>query len=116
MTIKTRPGGARRWHYLLPCACLAGRATLAQNDESSATALEEVVVTGTKRDISQQDLPVAVSTITADSSETFQNDVTELAQLSPNVTLTPQNGFNALRRYAGTGFISILVTRIPRLV
>ena len=62
----------------------------AQDEEASATALEEVIVTGTKRDVSQQDLPIAVSTITAAQLEkTFQNDVTELGQLSPNVTLTP---------------------------
>ncbi len=52
----------------------------AQDEEASATALEEVIVTGTKRDVSQQDLPIAVSTITAAQLEkTFQNDVTELA-------------------------------------
>ena len=94
MTIKTPTGRfpARKMALSLAVA-LASQAvpTLAQNDESSATALEEVVVTGTKRDISQQDLPVAVSTITAAQLEkTFQNDVTELAQLSPNVTLTPK--------------------------
>ena len=56
---------------------------MAQDDEVSATALEGGGY-GTKRDISQQDLPVAVSTITAAQLEkTFQNDVTELAQLSP---------------------------------
>ena len=81
---------------------------LAQDDdEVTASALEEVIVTGTKRDVSQQDLPIAVSTITAAQLEkTFQNDVTELAQLSPNVTLTPQNGFNAIAGgMRGTGFI-----------
>ena len=89
--------------------------TFAQDEEASATALEEVIVTGTKRDISQQDLPIAVSTITAAQlDKTFQNDVTELAQLSPNVTLTPQNGFNAIAGgMRGTGFISILVTKDP---
>ena len=89
--------------------------TLAQDEQASATALEEVVVTGTKRDVQQQDLPIAVSTITAAQlAKTFQNDVTELAQLSPNVTLTPQNGFNAIGGgMRGTGFISILVTKDP---
>ena len=88
---------------------------LAQEEKASATALEEVVVTGTKRDVQQQDLPIAVSTITAAQlAKTFQNDVTELAQLSPNVTLTPQNGFNAIGGgMRGTGFISILVTKDP---
>jgi iron complex outermembrane receptor protein len=89
---------------------------LAQNNEKgSATALEEVIVTGTKRNIDQQDLPIAVSTITASQLEkTFQNSVTDLGQLSPNVTLTPQNGFNAIGGgMRGTGFISILVTKDP---
>ena len=35
------------------------------DDEVTASALEEVIVTGTKRDVQQQDLPIAVSTITA---------------------------------------------------
>ena len=88
---------------------------MAQQDDQGSAALEEVVVTGTKRDISQQDLPIAVSTITAAQlSKTFQNSVTELAQFAPNVTLTPQNGFNAIAGgMRGTGFISILVTKDP---
>ena len=59
--------------------------------------IEEIIVTGTKRDISQQDVPIAVSTITEQQLEnTFRNDVFALGQLAPNVTLTPQNGFNAI--------------------
>jgi len=79
----------------------------AQDEAGNRAALEEVVVTGTKRDVSQQDLPIAVSTITASQlNKTFQNSVTELAQFAPNVTLTPQNGFNAIAggmRGTGTG-------------
>ncbi|MDG1770584.1 MAG: TonB-dependent receptor [Luminiphilus sp.] len=97
-------------------AAVASSVAIAQEDNGAgAAALEEVVVTGTKRDISQQDLPIAVSTITAEQlSKTFQNSVTELAQFAPNVTLTPQNGFNAIAGgMRGTGFISILVTKDP---
>lgn len=88
---------------------------LAQESSGGASALEEVIVTGTKRDISQQDLAIAVSTVTASQlNKTFQNNVTELAQFAPNVTLTPQNGFNAIAGgMRGTGFISILVTKDP---
>ena len=77
--------------------------------------IEEIIVTGTKRDISQQDVPVAVSTLTAKQLDnTFRNDVFALGQLAPNVTLTPQNGFNAIAGgMRGTGFISILVTKDP---
>ena len=89
-------------------ATVASSPTWAQEESSGGSAaLEEIVVTGTKRDISQQDLPIAVSTITAEQlSKTFQNSVTELAQFAPNVTLTPQNGFNAIAGgMRGTGFI-----------
>ena len=77
--------------------------------------IEEIIVTGTKRDISQQDVPVAVSTLTSKQLDnTFRNDVFALGQLAPNVTLTPQNGFNAIAGgMRGTGFISILVTKDP---
>jgi len=93
----------------------ASMGTMAQDQTQSSAALEEIVVTGTKRNIGQQDLPIAVSTITAAQlNKTFQNSVTELAQFAPNVTLTPQNGFNAIAGgMRGTGFISILVTKDP---
>ena len=102
----------------LPAALLmlsAAAGVNAQNENVSATALEEVVVTGTKRSINAQDLGIAVSTVTsAQLSKTFANSVTDLAQFAPNVTLTPQNGFNAIAGgMRGTGFISILVTKDP---
>jgi len=109
-------GPQRRFPLLaLPAAISMLAMPLTGMAQGGNAALEEVVVTGTKRDVAQQDLPVAVSTITAAQLEkTFQNDVTELAQLSPNVTLTPQNGFNAIAGgMRGTGFISILVTKDP---
>ena len=77
--------------------------------------IEEVTVTGTKRDIALQDLGVAVTTLTAQQIErTFRTDVTALTQVAPNVTLTNNNGFNAVAGgIRGTGFISILVTKDP---
>ncbi len=59
--------------------------------------LEEIVVTGTKRDTSMQDTPLAVSTLTAGMlSDTFVNDIRAVADLTPNVLLTKQPGFNAV--------------------
>ena len=86
-----------------------------EESTSNRLSIEEIIVTGTKRDISQQDVPVAVSTLTAKQLDnTFRNDVFALGQLAPNVTLTPQNGFNAIAGgMRGTGFISILVTKDP---
>jgi len=77
--------------------------------------IEEITVTGTKRDIAQQDLGIAVTTLTSTQIErTFRNDVTALTQVAPNVTLTINNGFNAVAGgIRGTGFISILVTKDP---
>jgi iron complex outermembrane receptor protein len=94
---------------------LTSNTVVAQSEESGRLDIEEIIVTGTKRDISQQDVPVAVSTLTAKQLDnTFRNDVFALGQLAPNVTLTPQNGFNAIAGgMRGTGFISILVTKDP---
>ncbi len=77
--------------------------------------LEEIIVTGTKRDASQQDTPIAVSTLTApEISRTFGNDIRAIGDLSPNVNLTLQTGFNALAGgIRGTGTISILTTQDP---
>ncbi len=84
-------------------------------EQAQGNVLEEVIVTGTKRDISQQDAPIAISTITAtDIDKTFRNDIRAIGDLSPNVTLTNQTGFNALAGgIRGTGTISILTTQDP---
>jgi iron complex outermembrane receptor protein len=81
--------------------------------QADETVLEEVVVTGTKRDTSMQDTPLAVSTLTEGMiANTFVNDVRAVADLSPNVLLTKQPGFNAIAGgIRGTGSTSILVTQ-----
>ena len=73
------------------------------------------IVTGTKRAASQQDTPIAISTITArDIENTFGNDIRAVGDLSPNVNLTNQTGFNAVAGgIRGTGTISILTTQDP---
>jgi len=90
---------------------------VAQDPEAkeSGLAIEEVVVTGTKRDVAQQELGIAVTTITSQQLDrTFATDVRALTALAPNVTLTNNNGFNAVAGgIRGTGFISILVTKDP---
>ena len=83
--------------------------------QSSRLDIEEIVVTGTKRDIGQQDAAIAVSAITEQAfRNTFANEVTNLGSLVPNLTLTTQPGFNAVSgRIRGTGSVSILVTEDP---
>jgi|TARA_R100000005_G_scaffold87841_3_gene57338 iron complex outermembrane receptor protein len=92
---------------------VGGNAHAESENRSERLQLEEVVVTGTKRTVAQQDLSVAVTTVTSKQLEsTFQNDVTALTELAPNVNLTPQTGFNAIAGgMRGTGFNSILVTK-----
>ncbi|MYH14491.1 MAG: TonB-dependent receptor [Gammaproteobacteria bacterium] len=84
-------------------------------EEAQAGVLEEIIVTGTKREASQQDTPIAISTITAnDIAKTYGNDIRAVGDLSPNVNLTLQTGFNALAGgIRGTGTISILTTQDP---
>ncbi len=84
-------------------------------EEAGKLGIEEIVVTGTKRSVAQQDLSIAVTTLTAKQIEnSFQHDVSALGQMAPNVILTPQVGFNAIGGgMRGTGFISILVTKDP---
>ena len=89
--------------------------TVAAAEEANTVVLEEIIVTGTKRSASQQDTPIAISTITAnDISKTYGNDIRAVGDLSPNVNLTLQTGFNALAGgIRGTGTISILTTQDP---
>ena len=79
---------------------------------ASDLAIEEVVVTGAKIAKDQQDLGMAVTTVTAQQiKNTFSSELTTLSDLSPNVTMTKQTGFNAVAGgIRGTGNISILVT------
>jgi iron complex outermembrane receptor protein len=81
--------------------------------QSSDRIIEEILVTGTKRETNQQETPLAVTTLTAEAiSNTFINDVRAVADLSPNVLLTKQPAFNALSGgIRGTGSTSILVTQ-----
>ena len=87
----------------------------AQEGASNRLDIEEIIVTGTKRDISLQDAAIAVSAITEQTfNNQFANDPRALASIVPNVTLTLQPAFNAVAGgIRGTGSISILVTEDP---
>ena len=89
--------------------------SVAVAEEAQTVVLEEIIVTGTKREASQQDTPIAISTLTASEiAKTFGNDIRAVGDLSPNVNLTQQTGFNAVAGgIRGTGTISILTTQDP---
>ena len=113
MMTKTSPGRfpARKMALSLAVA-IASQAlpSLAQDDDevtASALALEEIVVTGTKRAVAQQELGLSVSTLTdTQIKNSFITDVTAVTELAPNVNILQQNGFNAVGGgIRGTGFI-----------
>lgn len=78
-----------------------------------AAQMDEVIVTGTKRAIGVQDVPIAVTAVTgAQLEKTYQTDIRALSNMAPNVVITQQTGFNAAAPgIRGSGAISILVTQ-----
>jgi len=68
-----------------------------EESASNRLSIEEIIVTGTKREIGQQDAAIAVSALTEQQiNNTFANDPTALSALVPNLTLSTQTGFNAV--------------------
>lgn len=76
-------------------------------------ALEEVIITGTKRDTASQDVPIALSAISsADLQRSPINDVRALQNLAPGLVFSNPAGFNATGGgMRGTGTNIILVTQ-----
>lgn len=81
--------------------------------QSSDTSLEDIVVTGTKREVASQSVPIAVSAISeADLQNSHVNDIRGLAELAPGLVLSQPSGFNAAGGgMRGTGVGVILVTQ-----
>jgi iron complex outermembrane receptor protein len=78
-------------------------------EAQSNEQLEEIIVTGTKRDLSLMDVAAAVSVITSkDLQDSVYNDVRSFADLAPGFIFSPQPGFNATgggMRGAGSNII-----------
>ena len=85
----------------------------ASSEAELQNVLEEVIVTGTKREISLQDIPMFLSAITEkDLAESPFNDVRALGTLAPGMVLSNPTGFNAVGGgMRGTGTNIILVTQ-----
>jgi iron complex outermembrane receptor protein len=97
----------------LAAAVAAALAMPALAQDSGKMELEEVIVTGTKRAESVQEVPIAITAISSDViAGTFRNDILSIANLAPGVTFGQMAGFRAISGgIRGTGQNSILVTQ-----
>ncbi|MCC5872091.1 MAG: TonB-dependent receptor [Gammaproteobacteria bacterium] len=94
--------------------------TLAQAEprQPRGAGIDEIVVTGTMRDQSAQDVPIAVTAISGEQlQQTFRNDILAVAEITPGVSMGQQSGFRAIAGgIRGTGQNSILVTQDSSVV
>ena len=109
-------GRCARFGLAAAVAAVLAAPAVAQEARGAATArveLEEVIVTGTKRAESVQDVPIAITAISGEAmAATFRNDILSIANLAPGVTLGQMAGFRAVSGgIRGTGQNSILVTQ-----
>jgi iron complex outermembrane recepter protein len=80
--------------------------------------IEEIIVTGTKREAAVQDVPISISALSEDMlNQQFRNDILAVGELTPGVTLGVAPGFRAVAGgIRGTGQNSILVTQDSSVV
>jgi iron complex outermembrane receptor protein len=91
----------------------AAHAQAAAPPAASSGGLEEIIVTGIKRELEQQDVPIAISAVSEAALERIPlNDVRALGQIAPGLVLSNPAGFNATGGgMRGTGTNIILVTQ-----
>lgn len=109
--------GARRVLKLFAVVCFAAGIPVLPAVAAEGT-LEEIIVTGIKREASAQDVPIALSALSAEQVQgQFRNDILALTEMAPSVVLAQMAGFRAISGgIRGTGQNSILVTQDASVV
>ena len=82
-------------HYLFSasilsglCIATSGYAADAAADGADAGVLEELIVTGTRRAVNLQDVPINISAVSAETLETQRlDDIKDLVAFTPGVTM-----------------------------
>ena len=95
-----------KFSRLLICAAISSAllstATIAQ--EADDLAIEEILVTAQKRSESLQEVPIAISVFSADSiDQTGVQELRDLTEYIPNVTITQGTDFGAQINIRGVG-------------
>jgi len=87
-------------------------------EQDTSGTIEEIIVTGTKRDADAQDVPIALTAISeAQLKNQFRTDILALTEMAPSVVLGQMAGFRAISGgIRGTGQNSILVTQDASVV
>ncbi|MFK7914690.1 MAG: TonB-dependent receptor [Pseudomonadales bacterium] len=87
-------------------------------EQDTSGVIDEIIVTGTKREQSSQDVPIALTAISDEAlKKQFRTDILAVGELSPGVALGQVAGFRAIAGgIRGTGQNSILVTQDSSVV
>ncbi|MFP6817269.1 MAG: hypothetical protein VB949_16590, partial [Pseudomonadales bacterium] len=88
-------------------------ATLQAAESGASGVIEEIIVTGTKRELSSQDVPIALTAISeAQLAKQFRTDILAIGELTPSVAFGRVPSFRAITGgIRGTGQNAILVTQ-----
>ncbi len=94
-------------------AAFAQDAAPAAAPAATASGLETVTVSGTKREEASQDIPIAITAISENAlAQTFRNDILAVSDMAAGVALGQMAGFRAVSGgIRGTGQNGILVTQ-----
>src|SRR5690606_34567538 len=95
MTRKKIPAARARERHVFPLAAMAavcGAVAHAQETRTSEAALEEIVVTAERREVSLQQVPASATVLTAETlAAQGVDNVLEIQQVAPSVAINTYN-------------------------